>query len=50
MRFGGILAGAEDQADWRVFAFAHPMRLGVIQVKMHLPCIRVTEAAGLEVD
>lgn len=47
---GVIVLGAEDQADGRGLAGAHPMLGGVAEVKKHLAGVGVRELADLEVD
>ena len=44
------LFGAENESDWRVLAWLHPVLAGVVQIEVHLPSVRVTELAHLEVN
>ena len=48
--FGCTFPRAKNQADGRVFAVLHPMLASVVQVEVHLACVRVSESAHLEVN
>ena len=48
--FRGSLLGTQNQPDRRVLSRLHPMLAGVVQIEVHLPCVRVTELTNLEVD
>ena len=48
--FRSSFFGAQDESDWRVFAGLHPVLAGVVQVKVHLSSVRVTEFAYLQIN
>jgi hypothetical protein len=37
---------AQNESDWRVLAGLHPVLVGIVQIQVHLPSIRVTEFAS----
>jgi len=45
-----VFLTAEDEADRRIFALAHPMFARVIQIHVHLSGIGVSESSALEID
>ena len=47
---GGVGAGAEDEADGRVFVGVRPVFAGVVEVEVHLAGVGVGEGAELEVE
>lgn len=49
-RYRGIGAGAQDQANWRIFARQSPMLARVIAVHMHLAHLGMIKFGELQVD
>ena len=46
----GIVFGAKDQTDRRIFICICPMLSGIVQVEIHLSCIGVGELSKLQLD